>query len=597
MLSRFIYPTSRTLYASSVLVLLGYGGLAFLAQTEQPAGSLVFFLLIFLHCLTGIANAGAFGATMNALARSASAAMQGSALGVALASYAFSASAYSALSNLLRLTTTQYLAVVAGGSAVSFLIGAMGGVRIISPATYPSQRLAANSLPGPSSHQFSARSTGSPDVYPSALSAAEGVPLFNFSEFRDRLSDEQQRPTPNEPRERTNRRSQEVIEMRAGPQNGIVHMAATHHSLHSHETILERSRSSRSYSNSLAREHDHEAPETHLREHNDVSDSPRPHGYRDETSNGRHSSPHGLSALPDHDGHGDFMEHDEYTEPLLSPPIQAGERSNNSSEHTVSTLHEHSPRVGGRSLSGWALLRTLDWALLFAVMVCVSGSGLLLINNVGAITMTLWRYGKKHHQSVVRSMRDQAGRSGVASFMVRTRDNVATTTLTTRDGFSDKEILRVWQGRQVIAISVGNAVGRLLMGFLADFVARVSYCKASKFVLLIFPVSIFCLITQSVLAFGGTAWGPIRWPHVQTFRALRLISALNGITYGTLFGLCPTLTIDLWGLNKFSSNWGIMSLAPAFGGNIFNLYFGWYVLKFARCSMEAGLGHYRASRM
>lgn len=405
-------------------MLVGYGGLALAAHSAQSAGTLLLILLLALHALSGVANAGAFGAGMNALARSASAEMRSTALGVALAGYALSASAYSGLSNILRLTTTQYLALVALGSAASFAIGGAGGVAIVPPH------------PG----SYSQRTLHAPLTSQASFEGAEWGPYTH--------------------------------------ENGV-HMAE----------------------------------------------------YAD------HNEPERLGSGSDNNTRLNRLSHQtgrapESAEPLLHPP------SFDDNERDVAAAH---------SLSGWVMVRTHEFGLLFAIMVCVAGSGLLLINNVGTITQTLWRHGQQQYARRTRST------------------NISTDT-------GDAEALRLWQGRQVIAISLGNALGRFATGILADLLVRISGRKASKTLLLVMPVSTLCLATQLVLA--GLGPGAL---HIESVYALRAISALNGITYGTLFGLCPTLTIDFWGLSKFSSNWGIMALSPAVGGNVLNLYFGWCV--------------------
>jgi hypothetical protein len=73
-------------------------------------------------------------------------------------------------------------------------------------------------------------------------------------------------------------------------------------------------------------------------------------------------------------------------------------------------------------------------------------------------------------------------------------------------------------------------------------------------------------------------------------------SGMLGLAYGGLFGLCPTIMGEWFGLGKFrfapylsnaspnadhghstahfSENWGFLSLSPLFGGNAFSLAFG-----------------------
>lgn len=57
-------------------------------------------------------------------------------------------------------------------------------------------------------------------------------------------------------------------------------------------------------------------------------------------------------------------------------------------------------------------------------------------------------------------------------------------------------------------------------------------------------------------------------------RKLVIISLLTGIAYGFLFGVFPSLVAHAFGIGGLSQNFGIMTLAPIFSGNIFNLVYG-----------------------
>jgi MFS family permease len=52
------------------------------------------------------------------------------------------------------------------------------------------------------------------------------------------------------------------------------------------------------------------------------------------------------------------------------------------------------------------------------------------------------------------------------------------------------------------------------------------------------------------------------------------ISAFTGLAYGFLFGVFPSLVAHTFGIAGLSQNWGIMTLAPVFSANIFNLLYG-----------------------
>lgn len=55
---------------------------------------------------------------------------------------------------------------------------------------------------------------------------------------------------------------------------------------------------------------------------------------------------------------------------------------------------------------------------------------------------------------------------------------------------------------------------------------------------------------------------------------LVVVSAFTGVAYGFLFGVFPSLTAHTFGIGGLSQNWGVMTLAPVFSGNVFNLLYG-----------------------
>jgi hypothetical protein len=87
---------------------------------------------------------------------------------------------------------------------------------------------------------------------------------------------------------------------------------------------------------------------------------------------------------------------------------------------------------------------------------------------------------------------------------------------------------------------------------------------------------------------------------------LWLISGLLGFAYGNMFALLPIITLEWFGMMHFSAvcdilfvkdwqyiyelaryykNWGTVSLAPAFGGNLANLLFGFILDRNTVCLM------------
>jgi hypothetical protein len=136
-----------------------------------------------------------------------------------------------------------------------------------------------------------------------------------------------------------------------------------------------------------------------------------------------------------------------------------------------------------------------------------------------------------------------------------------------------------WQAAQVSTLSLANFSGRVLIGIAADIVK--SRLRVPRSFCLPIVTILFILAELLLIAIGDV-------------RHLWMASGLVGLAYGSWFGLLPTISIELFGLgawksfptlpilkrvNKscvahFSENWGIISVFPVLGGNIFSIAFG-----------------------
>ncbi|TKY90442.1 hypothetical protein EX895_000440 [Sporisorium graminicola] len=205
-------------------------------------------------------------------------------------------------------------------------------------------------------------------------------------------------------------------------------------------------------------------------------------------------------------------------------------------------------------ISGRRLFKQIDFYLIFLVMTLVSGAGLLLINNVGTITKTLWDYNHRDNPLLVAA--DNADlllrRSDVTAFEFETLRRDA------------KAAVQHLQAQQVSAISLCNFSGRIIIGLLSDLLVNRTASAANRVWLLI-VVTTLALASQLLAAFPGA---------VSTVDQLFAVSTLTGLAYGTLFGVCPTLVFEWFGMKHFSQNYGFVSLSPVVAGNVFNLLFG-----------------------
>lgn len=193
--------------------------------------------------------------------------------------------------------------------------------------------------------------------------------------------------------------------------------------------------------------------------------------------------------------------------------------------------------------TGFKLFYDVDFLLLFSIMTIISGTGLLIINNIGTMTRTLYEHNK--HAD-----------TGIASFVLPYISLDA-------QAFRDGDVQQL-QAHQVSAISVGNALGRILMGLCSDLVVNYSGHPRNR----VYMLLLVC--TLAIASQGLAAWPGI----IRDLKKLFGMSAVTGLMYGTLFGLCPVLTFEWFGLRHFSQNWGIVSLSPVIAGNTFNLLFG-----------------------
>lgn len=218
-------------------------------------------------------------------------------------------------------------------------------------------------------------------------------------------------------------------------------------------------------------------------------------------------------------------------------------------EHEDEDLH-----VRPLNITGMSLLRNIDFLLLFIVLGLLSGSGLLLINNVGTITRTLWDYAETQQRAPLGGSRLLA-LAGVGADMLKHSGR--------------KEAMQRVQAFQVSCISLGNAAGRILIGLVSDYLVYATQ-NASYRTFLLMPIVLLAIASQCLAA----------WPHViTTVHRLLFVSMTTGLMYGFLFGLCPVLVFEWFGVNFFSQNWGWMSFAPVIFGNVYSIMFGRYVVR------------------
>ncbi|GAA6047344.1 hypothetical protein JCM3770_001898 [Rhodotorula araucariae] len=181
----------------------------------------------------------------------------------------------------------------------------------------------------------------------------------------------------------------------------------------------------------------------------------------------------------------------------------------------------HAPHsAGDLNVSGWALLRERDFWALFAFLGLCSGVGLMTINNLGTVVVTL------------------AAPDTPAAELAQA------------------------QSRLVSLLSIFNCAGRLAVGFSSDFFLH--HAGPARFARIWWLVATASLFVVSQVLAG----------QADRISGLALPTAAVGFAYGTLFGSVPVVCLERFGMISFSQNNGFLTLSPSVFANFSNLLFG-----------------------
>ncbi|GJJ70282.1 hypothetical protein EMPS_02631 [Entomortierella parvispora] len=169
-----------------------------------------------------------------------------------------------------------------------------------------------------------------------------------------------------------------------------------------------------------------------------------------------------------------------------------------------------------QSISGKAFFLDRDAQSFFVVMLCLAGTGLMIINSISAMV-----------------------------------DSVAAKEQATDDVASIR-------AKHVAFISLSSYTGRILAGLGSDVaIHRYGFQR-----IVVLPIATACMgLAQLVGMFA-----PLHW--------LYLCSVLTGLAYGGFFGVAGIIVAELWGEETCGQNWGWLSWGSAIGGLLFNLIFG-----------------------
>lgn len=115
------------------------------------------------------------------------------------------------------------------------------------------------------------------------------------------------------------------------------------------------------------------------------------------------------------------------------------------------------------------------------------------------------------------------------------------------------------QQLQVGLLSIANCVGRIASGIIGDIISQ-SFHKPRSWLLYLPSVG---LMTTQIMGL-----------QVTDLSRLSLLSLLTGFFYGFTFCIMPIIVGDTFGMDNFSSNWGIVGLAPIAPSYYFTSLFG-----------------------
>ncbi|KAF9104716.1 hypothetical protein BGX29_001398 [Mortierella sp. GBA35] len=186
-----------------------------------------------------------------------------------------------------------------------------------------------------------------------------------------------------------------------------------------------------------------------------------------------------------------------------------------------------------KSLSGFELFRTTHQAqMLMLSTLLLSGPGLMYITNAGNVVRSIYR------------------------------EHIDDPSIPP----SEEELIRLQQLQNfhVSLVSMCSCLGRISTGMMSDLGKR----GGGKW----WGVSrVFFLLYAGSCVWLGQTFGS----GVQEIGDLVKVSTLVGLGYGSVFGVAPTIVSEWFGVGNFGTNWGWISIAPAVGGQVFNLVFGW----------------------
>lgn len=121
---------------------------------------------------------------------------------------------------------------------------------------------------------------------------------------------------------------------------------------------------------------------------------------------------------------------------------------------------------------------------------------------------------------------------------------------------------------QVSMHSAFSTLARILLGGFSDVLAS--------------PKRRFPVCRINVLAAAIILGALSNYFMLISFRDFRLVAALSGTCYGTVFTLFPTVVAQIWGIEILGTSWGMFMISPASGsvtyGLLYAKFYGMYCI-------------------
>ncbi|KAI5950054.1 hypothetical protein KGF57_004399 [Candida theae] len=174
----------------------------------------------------------------------------------------------------------------------------------------------------------------------------------------------------------------------------------------------------------------------------------------------------------------------------------------------------------------------------YFIVSITAGVGQVYIYSVGFIVAAQYYYNKEHEEHARNSIFGRA----------------------VQIALHDPDAASI-QALQVSILSIASFLGRLVAGFLSDYIHKSWHIQRLWIV----------LATLLILSLAQY----ITISNVSSFHWTAVASGLTGACYGLVFGTYPAIIADSFGTKTFSTNWGLICTGPLVTLYALNKYFGW----------------------